>query len=321
VNDVSVSIVNYKSSKLIEDCIQSIIDLTFDLNYEIIVVDNNSNDDIEEIISKFEKIKLIKLEKNIGFAAANNIALELSNSEFFLLLNPDTYLKNNALKILFNFMKVNQNCAISCPQLYYPNGKAQQSYTNFRTPYQRMMWDLYPLLSKLKVYKIFKKLKNKSLPKKNSINIDKQERFKKIERPRGVCFFVRKSMIKIIGPMDERFFMYCEEVDWAYRFFNSGYENYICYEAKVFHIWGGTSKTQKHKLNQIQIQSDYKYFMKHFGVFGLLQILFGNFFASILCLNFIILYFTKKKRRNLYFNKFKFHLECLFLLTKKIKIE
>ena len=162
MKDVSISIVNYKSSKLVEDCIQSIIDLTFDVNYEIIVVDNNSNDDIAEIISKFEKIKLIKLEKNIGFAAANNIALELSNSEFFLLLNPDTYLKNNALKILLDFMKVNQNCAVSCPQLYYPNGKLQQSYTNFRTPYQRMMWDLFPLLSKLNVYRLLKKSKNKS---------------------------------------------------------------------------------------------------------------------------------------------------------------
>lgn len=323
---VTISIVNYKSSVLVNECIKSIIKFTNDISYEIIVVDNNSDDDISEVVSCYKNVKLILSKENRGFAAANNLALKHCKSKYFLLLNPDTILLNNALKILYDFMEKQKNCSVSCPQLYYPDGREQQSYTNFRSPYQRIMWDIYPLLNQLgffciKNLIINKFSKSKIIQKKDSTvftNIDKE--YKVIERPRGVCFFVRMSAIELVGPMDERFFMYCEEVDWALRFTKAGFKNFICFNAKVSHIWGGTSKSFTSLLKKVQIQSEYKYFLKHYGIFGFLIIISGNLISFFISSLLLIYFFSNKSKRHELIKKNKFYLKSSIIYFLKIKL-
>lgn len=324
--DVTISIVNYKSSVLVNDCIKSIIEFTQDLTYDIIVVDNNSDDDISEVVSCYNNVKLILNKKNSGFAAANNLALKHCKSKYFLLLNPDTMLLNNTLKILYDFMEQEKKCSVSCPQLYYPDGRKQQSHTNFRTPFQRVMWDIQPLLNQLGFSYIKNLIKNKFLktkivPKKdNTVSTNIIKEYKMIERPRGVCFFVRMSAIKLVGPMDERFFMYCEEVDWSLRFTKAGFKNFICFDAKVSHIWGGTSKSYTSLLKKVQIQSEYKYFLKHYGIFGFLIILFGNLFSYFISSLLLVYFFSNKSKRDILIKKNKFHLESLIIYFLRIKL-
>lgn len=324
--DITISIVNYKSSALVNECIKSIIRLTKNLTYEIIVVDNNSDDDISEVLSPYKKyVKLICNKENVGFAAANNQALKLCNSKYFLLLNPDTILLNNALKILYDFMQTQIDCSVSCPQLYYPDGRKQQSFTDFRTPNQRIMWDIQPLLNQIGLIRIKNILKRKIFKQEKvnkSINLDVKKinnESQIIQRPRGVCFFVRMSAIESIGPMDERFFMYCEEVDWAFRFTKAGFKNYICFDAMVSHIWGGTSKSYKSKLKKVQIQSEYKYFLKHYGFVGFVTILLGNLFSLILSFMLYIFYFFNKPKRTDLLRKAKFYSECIIIYFVRIK--
>ena len=100
--DVSIIIVNYKTLSLIVNCIRSIIEKTDGISYEIIVVDNNSNDDFSKCLKdKFGNlVKCVPLQENIGFGRANNEGLKIATGRNIFYLNPDTLLINNAIKIL-----------------------------------------------------------------------------------------------------------------------------------------------------------------------------------------------------------------------------
>jgi GT2 family glycosyltransferase len=104
--DVTIIIVTFNSSQIIENCIKSIIDKTYNLNYQIVVVDNKSNDNTIEIIqNNFSDIKIIQNKENLGFGKANNQAILLFESKYYFLLNPDTELINNSITILYEFME------------------------------------------------------------------------------------------------------------------------------------------------------------------------------------------------------------------------
>ena len=113
--DISIIIVNYNTKKLIKNCLKSVFEKTQGINFEVYVVDNNSRDGSCEMIEQdFPQVKLIKNTKNKGFGAANNIAIRESNAKYVFLLNSDTILLNNAIKIFFDFMEKPENQKISC---------------------------------------------------------------------------------------------------------------------------------------------------------------------------------------------------------------
>ena len=99
--DVSIVIVNYNTLLLVKNCIDSIIAKTACVNYEIIVVDNASTDNSKEYFSNDTRIKYIYNEKNLGFGLANNVGIKIAKGRNIFLLNPDTLLLNNAIKILY----------------------------------------------------------------------------------------------------------------------------------------------------------------------------------------------------------------------------
>ena len=108
--DLSIIIVNYKSKEKLNRCLDSIIKADLrGLNYEIILVDNNSGDDLNDLLSLFgEKvnIKLINSSKNLGMGGGNNLGIRAASGEYILILNPDTSVKDNAIIVLFNYLLV-----------------------------------------------------------------------------------------------------------------------------------------------------------------------------------------------------------------------
>ena len=137
--DVSIIIVNYNTEKLVIDCINSIINKTTNINYEIIVVDNNSdNGSFNKIIDTFPissyintnclDIKFIRNEQNIGFGLANNEGFKQAKGEYLFCLNPDTIIVNNAIKILYDFMENNTECGACGGNLYDLNMKYVHSF-------------------------------------------------------------------------------------------------------------------------------------------------------------------------------------------------
>ena len=132
--DLSIIIVTYNSEKDIKKCIDSILEKTTGINYEIVLVDNSSQDNtrqiVKTIINEHSNIKLIKTE-NRGFNAGNNIGIRNSTGEFIALLNPDTILLNNAFKIIIDNMKKYNNVGACGAALYNEDGNLTMSHGVF----------------------------------------------------------------------------------------------------------------------------------------------------------------------------------------------
>ena len=129
--DVSVIIVNYNTVELTKQCILSIYNQTKDVNFEIIVVDNNSEDNSVKIIeNNFPQVILINNSDNIGFGRANNLGVEIAKGKYIFFLNSDTILLNNAIKIFVDYMRKN-------------NINSKKSFLPFYIPYMTTMLALY----------------------------------------------------------------------------------------------------------------------------------------------------------------------------------
>lgn len=128
--DVSIIIVNYCSAKMVAECVESIFEKTKGIDYEIIIVDNDSRDNSEAFLKSTlgDSTTLISAGENLGFGKANNLGAAYAKGEYLLLLNPDTLLVNNAIKVLYDYIKTHPETGVVGGNLYSPEMKAVPSY-------------------------------------------------------------------------------------------------------------------------------------------------------------------------------------------------
>ena len=285
--DLTVSIVNYNSAGMTTACIESIKKYTQRISYEIIVVDNKSTDGSFEILSELGSIILVQADYNCGFPRANNIALNHARGQYFILLNNDTELLNDALSLMVEFMREHPEAGAIGPQLYFPGGSQQYSYGSFKTPWQQAKTQIFPELLRLK--KLVSKNHKSSAgchPETSEID-DAQEYREIIGRPRGCAFMVKTDVVRNeIGPLDEQFFIFTEETDWALRFHKAGYKNYFIGSAKIMHHWSETVSQKATLFDMIHASSRYKYFKKHYGIAAVILLRVTFFIGAFL--NFIL---------------------------------
>ena len=148
MNQVSVIIVNYNTKELTKNTIQSVINKTQGIDYDIIVVDNNSQDgSVEELKNTFQnKITIIESKQNLGFGRANNLAIKQVKGKYVFLLNSDTELINNSIKIFYEYMEQNEQVGLCCGNLYNKKNIPQEScdmhlYKN--TVFSYFFWRLF----------------------------------------------------------------------------------------------------------------------------------------------------------------------------------
>ena len=298
--DITVCILNYNAGQMTKKCIDSILSNTNDIKIEIIVVDNKSTDESLQILEIIKDIEVIKSDYNSGFSRGNNLALKKAKGKYSILLNNDTELKNNALKILYNFMESHPNAGAVGPQLFFFSGEKQYSYGPFRSAFHRSSWEFFPELSKLKSFFYNTKVKTK---KKGSDA--KNKNYKIIGRPRGCAFMVKSENIKRVGYLDERFFMYNEETDWAFRFMNAGFDNYFVGDAEVYHHWAGSSSGNDHFFELVHTSSYYKYYRKHSGLKGEYLLRISFIIGAFLNILLFILNLKNDIKERLYLKQFK----------------
>lgn len=253
--DVSIIIVNYNTKKLILDCLSSIKRQTNNIEYEIIVVDNNSNDGSQEAISKeYPEIILIINKANNGFGKANNQGIKIAKGKYIFLLNSDTILLNNAIKIFYDWMekynKHNQIGAIGSI-LLNENLKENLSYGFFPKTSDLFVKEF------LFINKIFKKNKIKKVN-----NVGKMNDSFEVDYITGADLFIPKTVIQDIGLFDEKFFMYYEETDLQFRMKQRNYLRKIIKGPKIIHL---ESKSTNIKINKLKLLEKSKiiYFEKN----------------------------------------------------------
>ncbi|MFC4230780.1 glycosyltransferase family 2 protein [Parasediminibacterium paludis] len=230
--DLSIIFVNYKTAQLLLDCIDSIYTQTKTLSVEIIVVDNFSQDDSKQIVTrKFPAVKWIDMPYNAGFARANNAGIKVATGEFILILNTDTIILDGALDKAVALFKAEKE-AIACGvQLLNTDGSHQISGAHFIKGGLNFLLPL-PYLGNFVRYWGYR-LKS-TVPSITSVN-DKLE----VDWIVGAFILTRTATAQQIL-LDEDFFMYAEEIEWCSRLRKQG--KLFLYEApKVIHLGGATS--------------------------------------------------------------------------------
>ncbi len=231
--DVSIIIVSWNTRDILRQCLESIYEQTPAMEYEVIIIDNASTDGSAEMIkTHFPKAILIENSINKGFAAANNQAIALAKGRYFLLLNPDTVILDNAINKSIKFAEQNPNAAVVGCKVLNPDRTIQP--TCFMFPSLLNMF-----LSSTYLYKLFPK--NKFFGRERMTWWDRNDA-REVDVVTGCFMFVRRDAVEQTGLMDERFFVYGEETDWCYRFKKEGWKVLFTPEAQIIHYGGQSSK-------------------------------------------------------------------------------
>lgn len=299
--DVSIIIVNYNTSKLILSCIDSIEKYTSDINYEIIIVDNNSSKDCSlDILQKDKRITFVQSKDNLGFGRANNLGVQYSSGDYLFFLNPDTLLINNAIFILFEYLSNHSDTAIVGGNLFDEN---QQPIHSFKRIFPSFFSEFDVSVGRIISKMLF------------GINTD----FNHTECPMDVAqitgadLMIKRDVFELLKGFDSDFFMYYEETDLCYRTKNKGFAIKSCPNAKIIHLEGKSITFSSEREKRFQ-DGRYVYFHKHYGMVY-------NFFTDMLnicslCMASIIFSFSLNTKEK-YVNRLKIYINNSFRRNNK----
>jgi|SRR5690606_349899 len=229
---VSFIIVNYRTPELVVQCIQSIRRYcTGSTPYEIIVVDNDSQDNSLMILAQCAGIRLLPNEVNAGFAGANNRGAALARGKYLYLLNSDTYLMHDVLPILVGYMEDSKHgrVAICGTDLLDADGQKQAAYGNFPS--------VLEVVSQFGFDRFYRSYYARRLSQ--GVPCDFMEP-REVDYVSGASLFVRADVYRELGGLDEDYFLYFEETDFAFRARRRGYRSVLVPAARVVHLEGGS---------------------------------------------------------------------------------
>ncbi len=222
--DLSIIIVNWNTRDLLLDCLAAVTATCQDISHEILVVDNGSQDgSVAAVRQRFPAVTIIANQENRGFARANNQALAKMTGRYALLLNSDTILRPGAVSRLLTFMDAHPKVAAACGQLLNADGSRQNSIANFPS-----------VLGLVANETLLRLLFPRRYPSKHQTYLQPIP----VESCIGACMIVRKQAIDEVGPLDERYFFYFEETDWARTMREAGWQVYFVPDAEIYHLQG-----------------------------------------------------------------------------------
>jgi hypothetical protein len=223
---------------------------------EIIVVDNASTDNtIAMIRGEFAQVELIANERNRGFAAANNQGMQLAQGRYIMLLNPDTEMVGDAPITMMDYLTQHPEVGLMGPQLLNPDGTIQSSRRRFPTLATAFV-ESTVLQRYLSRSPILSRFYFKDRP---------DSLVQEVDWLVGACLLVRSEVIEQVGMLDERFFMYLEEVDWCYRIKKADWKIVYLPTAQVVHHYGQSSDQDIPHRHIYFNDSKCKFFEKYYG--------------------------------------------------------
>ncbi|HCC55601.1 MAG TPA: glycosyltransferase family 2 protein [Desulfobulbaceae bacterium] len=247
--DISIVIVNWNTRALLLDCLASVYATVMKLSFEVFLVDNASSDDsVAAVRAEYPRVKVIQNEKNLGFAAANNKALRIMQGKYALLLNTDTVLTEGAITRLFVYLESHEEAGMACGQLLNADGTKQNSIANFPS-----------LLTLIGNETLLRILLPKRFPSKRQEYVGPIQ----VESCIGACLMVRKTAMDAVGLLDERYFFFMEETDWARAMSKAGWQSRFVPDAKIYHLQG-QSAGDNVEARKMFYRARYQYLRKWF---------------------------------------------------------
>ena len=273
--DLSIIIVSYKRLDCLRKCIQSIVDTVKTNPYEIIIVDNQSDDGTPETIHReFPNLRVIENTENLGFARGNNQGILISGGKYVLLLNNDTEALPEAIDTLIEIMNHSPEVGLLGCRLINPNQTIQQSFG-------RMLNPVTQLGQKLCANKIYA---NPGNPMAKSLLTQWHSVEKDVDWIRGACMMLRREALVQVGLMDEQFFMFLEDVDLGAQIRKAGWKVRFTPKASIVHH-EGASISKNFLKSALEFRRSQLYFYKKYygqpGLAGLKLFLLCKFFKNL----------------------------------------
>lgn len=229
MKNLSIIILNFNSGDYLSKCLESVRLVMDEANISTIVIDNNSTDDSLSLAQrKFKEIKFIKNQENLGFSKAYNQVLKITKDEFILLLNPDCILESGIIKKILEDFENDSKIGAGTGKIILPNGQVDlTAHRGFPTPWASFLYalgddSLYHLTSK---------------------NTDSVH---EVDAISGAFFMTKKSVLGKTGYLDEKFFLYGEDIDLCLRIKSKGYKIIYDPEIKITHYKGISSGLKEH---------------------------------------------------------------------------
>ncbi len=253
---ITVVIVSYKVKDYLCQCLHSLRRALVGIDAEVCVVDNHSDDGTVDFLrEKFPEIKVIASPQNLGFARANNLAIRQTESEFVLLLNPDTFVGEQTIRQSLDFMDEHpQAGGLGVRMLKTDGNDALESRRGLPTP----MVAFYKMVGLCAQYPKHRRFGQYYM---GYLSWDKAAR---IEVVSGAYCLLRRKALDAIGLLDEDFFMYGEDIDLSYRLLKGGYENWYL-PAKILHYKGESTEKSSFRYVHVFYKAMLIFFRKHYS--------------------------------------------------------
>jgi hypothetical protein len=251
--DVSVSIVSYNTHDLLRAALTSALG-TEGVSLEILVVDNGSGDGSADMVEReFPAVQLIRNPDNRGFAAANNMAIRRAAGRHILLLNPDTEVRPDTIPTLAGHLDANPRVGICGPRVRYPDGSFQSCGYRFPT-----------------VWSEIRQSKNvngliKAVVGAETFVADHPDT-REVDWVDGCCLMIRRSVVDQIGPLDEQYFLYAEELDWCFNARKAGWGIAAVPAAEMVHHLGKSSSQVSDRSLIHFLDTRLRYYRKNHGL-------------------------------------------------------
>lgn len=248
--ELSIVILSYNVRDLLLDCVKSIYEHTRDINFEVIVVDNASTDgSVEGVRKSFPQVRVIVNEENMGFSRGNNVGLRAAQGRAAIILNSDTIIRNNVFKELYTALISTPEIGAVGPRLIYPDGRIQH-FCARREENLRAILRLYyiPYFRDPELY-LKAPLGFSGLYETEGIS--------------GAAMMVKREVLERVGGLDEGFWAYCEDTDWAKRISLGGFKLACLTTSEVIHFHGKGSVQNEKRCRTEAVKSEIRYLHKY----------------------------------------------------------
>jgi N-acetylglucosaminyl-diphospho-decaprenol L-rhamnosyltransferase len=269
--DVSVSIVSFNTRDLLRACLASVC-ASVDIDLEVFVVDNGSTDGSPAMVrDEFPGVRLVESPVNRGFAAANNLAIRQARGRHVLLLNPDAAVRPATIAAMAAFLESNPRAGICGPRVLFPDGSFQSCGYNFPTPLTEV---------------------------RTSRHVGRALRLVVGDEPAspsgsgpyacdwvdGCCLMVCRGALEQIGPMDEQYFLYTEEVDWCFAARKAGWGVFALPHVEMFHHRGKSAEQASERSLALLVETKLRFFRKNHGLVTALFVSLVNAAGFVKCM-------------------------------------
>ena len=267
--DLSICIINWNTSNLLENCLNSIYDNPPALQFEVLIWDNGSGDNSAGMVRRrFPVVKLVTSNVNLGFTKPFNKLLERSKGRYILALHPDVSATSGALGTLVKFMDAHPEVGIAGAKLLYPDGTLNRSCFSFHTLSTELFksFGLYKLFPKSKIFG------------KYELTYWDHNHVREVDWVSASCLMARREAMDQVGLLDENFFVWWADVDWCYRMKLQGWKIYYVPEAKLVHYERQSFQSGKeqfranlvykedmYRIIKQACESNHYFFLKHYG--------------------------------------------------------